>query len=245
MRIEVGYGLEGTLTDALSKRHHRQRDHAAVQGGRFQRRHHARRRRHRHGADDGRLGVGGAARSLRLDRRPETGPPAWLLIAAFFGFVTLFAVSRGFRRLVNNVLLGLLVSSGGGRGGYSRGAIPAAGAGAAAGWRRLFRRWRIVGRRRRVGGLVMEHAGTGSRPDRRAIRAVEARTSARSSACWRRAVGRQRALPILLAALVALASPWVLVAVTELPVLADSLAGRSSSSWRCRCCSACLACAWR
>ena len=59
---------------------------------------------------------------LRLDRRPETGPPDWFLLTLFFGFFTLFFVSPGFRRLVNNVLLGLLVSSGGGRsGGYSRG----------------------------------------------------------------------------------------------------------------------------
>ena len=44
VRIEVGYGLEGTLTDALSKSRHRQRDHAAFQGGRFPWRHYARRR---------------------------------------------------------------------------------------------------------------------------------------------------------------------------------------------------------
>ena len=49
-------------------------------------------------------------------------------IAAFFGFFTLFVVSRGFRRFVNNVLLGILVSSGGSRsGGHSRGAYSGGG----------------------------------------------------------------------------------------------------------------------
>ena len=33
--IEVGYGLEGTLTDALVQNRHRQRHSAALQGGRF------------------------------------------------------------------------------------------------------------------------------------------------------------------------------------------------------------------
>ena len=46
VRIEVGYGLEGTLTDAASSVDHLERDGAAIQGRRFFRRHHRRRRRH-------------------------------------------------------------------------------------------------------------------------------------------------------------------------------------------------------
>ena len=49
---------------------HRQRHHAAVQGGRFQRRRHPRRRRHHHRADDRRLGMGGAARPAPRSRSP-------------------------------------------------------------------------------------------------------------------------------------------------------------------------------
>jgi uncharacterized protein len=90
---------------------------------------------------------------LRLDRRPETGPPGWLLIGGFFAFFALFVLSRGFRRLVNNVLLALLVSSansraggyprgrssgggswGGGGGGFSGGGGSSGGGGASGGW---------------------------------------------------------------------------------------------------------------
>jgi putative membrane protein len=53
-----------------------------------------------------------------------------------------------------------------------------------------------------------------------AIRAVEARTSGEIVCVLAEQSADSGALPILLAALVALASPWVLVAVTELPVLA-------------------------
>lgn len=121
VRIEVGYGLEGTLTDALSKVIIANAITPRFKAGDFS---------------------GGVARGvddiitvlttdasewearpdLRLDRQPEAGPPDWLLAGAFFGFVLLFMVSAGFRRLVNSILLGLLVSSGNGRGGgYPRG----------------------------------------------------------------------------------------------------------------------------
>ena len=42
MRIEVGYGLEGTLTDAHVEAHHRQRHGAALQDRRLRGRHRAR-----------------------------------------------------------------------------------------------------------------------------------------------------------------------------------------------------------
>jgi uncharacterized protein len=121
VRIEVGYGLEGTLTDALSKVIITNAIAPRFKAGDF--------------SDGVTRGVDDIITvlttdasewekrpDLRLDRQPDTGPPDWLLMAAFFSFVALFVVSTGFRRLVNNVLLGLLVSSGGSRsGGYSRG----------------------------------------------------------------------------------------------------------------------------
>ncbi len=127
VRIEVGYGLEGTLTDALSSVIIANAITPRFKAGDF--------------SDGVTRGVDDvitvlttdaseweARPDLRLDRRPEAGPPDWLLMAAFFGFVTLFIVSRGFRRLVNNVLLAILVSSGSGRsGGHSRGGYSGGG----------------------------------------------------------------------------------------------------------------------
>lgn len=148
VRIEVGYGLEGTLTDALSKVIITNAITPRFKAGDFS---------------------GGVTRGvediitvlttdasewerrpeLRLDRAPETGPPGWLLAAGFFGFVVLFMVSAGFRRLVNGVLLGMLVSSGNGRsrggggrggwsggggGGFSGGGGSSGGGGASGGW---------------------------------------------------------------------------------------------------------------
>ena len=42
VRIEVGYGLEGTLTDAVTRLDHRQRHPAALSHRRFRRRHRTR-----------------------------------------------------------------------------------------------------------------------------------------------------------------------------------------------------------
>jgi uncharacterized protein len=127
VRIEVGYGLEGTLTDALSKVIITNAITPRFKAGDF--------------SDGVMRGVNDiitvlttdaseweARPDLRLDREPDVGPPDWLLLAAFFGFFTLFVVSRSFRRLVNNVLLAILVSSGSGRsGGYSRGGYSGGG----------------------------------------------------------------------------------------------------------------------
>jgi uncharacterized protein len=128
VRIEVGYGLEGTLTDALSSVIIANAITPRFKAGDF--------------SDGVTRGVDDiitvlttdasewqARPDLRLDRRPEPGPPDWLLVAAFFGFVTLFVVSRGFRRLVSNVLLAILVSAGNGRpgGGTSRGGYSGGG----------------------------------------------------------------------------------------------------------------------
>jgi uncharacterized protein len=121
VRIEVGYGLEGTLTDALSKIIITNAIAPRFKAGDFS-------GGVTRGVDDiitvltTDASEWEARPELRLDRQPDTGPPGWLLFAAFFGFVTIFVVSAGFRRFVNNVLLALLLSSGGSRsGGYSRG----------------------------------------------------------------------------------------------------------------------------
>ncbi len=65
MRIEVGYGLEGTLTDAMSSRIIRNEMTPAVQEQQFRRRHRERRRRDRRAAR-----VGDAARGRHSPRRP-------------------------------------------------------------------------------------------------------------------------------------------------------------------------------
>lgn len=121
VRIEVGYGLEGTLTDALASviisNAITPRFKAGDFSGGVVR-----------GVDDiitvltTDASEWEARPDLRLDRQPQAGPPDWLLLGGFFVFFALFVVSPGFRRLVMNVMLGLLVTSGGGRsGGYSGG----------------------------------------------------------------------------------------------------------------------------
>ena len=85
--------------------------------------------------------------------------------------------------------------------------------------RRLLRRRRIVGRRRRIGGLVMEMSIEDRARIAAAIGAVEARTTGEIVCVLAEQSADSGALPILLAALAALAAPWLLVAFTTLPVL--------------------------
>ncbi len=116
VRIEVGYGLEGTLTDALSKliiiNAMTPRFKAGDFGGGISR-----------GVDDiitvlttdssewqPRLQV-------RADQDRNSQAIGWVLIAGFFIFVALLGVSPGFRWFFFNVLLNILLSSGGSRGG--------------------------------------------------------------------------------------------------------------------------------
>jgi uncharacterized protein len=119
VRIEVGYGLEGTLTDALSKVIIANAITPRFKTGDFN---------------------GGVSRgvddiitvlttdasewqkrpSLRLDQ--QTGDStAWVIVAALFGLIILLIVSPGFRWFFLNVALNLLLSSGGSRGGGSGG----------------------------------------------------------------------------------------------------------------------------
>ena len=149
VRIEVGYGLEGTLTDALSKviiinaitPRFKEGDFS---GGVTR------------GVDDIITVLTTDASEwekrpeLRLDRQSGAGPPNWILMAGFFAFLALFVISSGFRRFVSNVLLGILLSSGssrsrggrssgggswgGGGGGFSGGGGSSGGGGASGGW---------------------------------------------------------------------------------------------------------------
>jgi uncharacterized protein len=128
VRIEVGYGLEGTLTDALTKVIISNAIAPRFKTGDFS---------------------GGIARgvddvitvlttdssewqqrpSLRLDRQQTTDPVNWLLIAVFIAVVTLLIVSPGFRWFFLNVVLNILFNSGGSSGGGSFGGSSSGGGG--------------------------------------------------------------------------------------------------------------------
>jgi uncharacterized protein len=120
VRIEVGYGLEGTLTDALSKiiianaiaPRFKVND---FDGG------------VEHGVDDIITVLTTDAEewekkpSLRLDAKPVPEWVIWLLTALLIAVITAFIISPGFRWFVLNVLLNILVNPGPVRGGYGRG----------------------------------------------------------------------------------------------------------------------------
>jgi uncharacterized protein len=120
VRIEVGYGLEGTLTDALSKiiiaNAMAPRFKAGDYSGGISR-----------GVDDIITVLStdsaewGQRPSLRADSQPTQDPANWILIFGIIAFVLLFSVWPGFRWFVLNVLVNILVNSGGSRGGFSTG----------------------------------------------------------------------------------------------------------------------------
>jgi len=139
VRIEVGYGLEGTLTDALSKVIIANAMTPRFKTGDFN---------------------GGVSRgvddiitvlttdasewqkrpSLRVDQ--QTGDwTHWIIVAALIGLFTLLIVSPGFRWFFLNVALNLLLNSGGSRGGggslgggFSGGGGSSGGGGASGSW---------------------------------------------------------------------------------------------------------------
>jgi uncharacterized protein len=141
VRIEVGYGLEGTLTDALSTVIITNAITPRFKTGDFN---------------------GGIARgvddivtilttdaaewqqrpALRLDSAPTSGPPAWLIIAGIVIFLGLMIASPGFRWLVLNIGVNILLNSGrssgggfsGGGGGFSSGGGSSGGGGASGSW---------------------------------------------------------------------------------------------------------------
>ncbi len=141
VRIEVGYGLEGTLTDALSKIIITNAITPRFKTGDF---------------------AGGVSRgiddiitvlttdssewqqrpSLRLDSAPGSDSTNWLIIAAIVVFLALCIVSPGFRWFVFSFALDVLLSSGGSRGGgsssggggFSGGGGSSGGGGASGSW---------------------------------------------------------------------------------------------------------------
>jgi uncharacterized protein len=146
VRIEVGYGLEGTLTDALSNviitNAITPRFKAGDFGGGITR-----------GVDDIITVLTTDASewqkrpSLRLDRQPAMEPADWFITAMVIIFIVLLVVSPGFRAAV----LAILLSSGGSRssggfggggfggggssgGGFSGGGGSSGGGGASGSW---------------------------------------------------------------------------------------------------------------
>jgi uncharacterized protein len=140
VRIEVGYGLEGTLTDALGKvvitNAIAPRFKTGDFGGGISR-----------GVDDIITILTTDATewqkrpSLRLDNQQTSDPVHWLIIAIVIGLVTLLIVSPGFRWFFLNVVLNILLNSGGSGGsggssggGFSGGGGSSGGGGASGSW---------------------------------------------------------------------------------------------------------------
>lgn len=141
VRIEVGYGLEGTLTDALSKviiaNAITPRFKAGDFSGGISR-----------GVDDIITVLTTDASewqqrpALRLDNQQTADPASWLLIVGGIILVGLLIVSPGFRWLFLNIVLNVLVSSGRSRssggfssgGGFSGGGGSSGGGGASGSW---------------------------------------------------------------------------------------------------------------
>jgi uncharacterized protein len=130
VRIEVGYGLEGTLTDALSKVIIANAIAPRFKAGDFN-------AGVSRGVDDIITVLTTDASewqqrpSLRLDTQQSPDWAAWLLIAAAIALGTLLIVSPGFRWFFLNVLLNILLNSGSSRGG---GRVTGGGSSSAGGW---------------------------------------------------------------------------------------------------------------
>jgi uncharacterized protein len=132
VRIEVGYGLEGTLTDALSKviitNAIAPRFKSGDYGDGVTR-----------GVDDIITVLTTDASewqqkpSLRLDHDAEPDAGAYVLLGLLFVLIVLLIVSPGFRWFFFNLLANIAVSSGGSRGGYSGGG-GWSGGGGGGGW---------------------------------------------------------------------------------------------------------------
>jgi len=128
VRIEVGYGLEGTLTDALSKVIISNAMTPRFKAGNYS-------EGISRGVDDIITVLTTDASewqkrpSLRLDYQQPVDPASWILLAALFVFFILLIVSPTFRWLFFNVVLNVLASSGSSRGGYSGGGYSGGGGG--------------------------------------------------------------------------------------------------------------------
>jgi uncharacterized protein len=141
VRIEVGYGLEGTLTDALSKVIITNAITPRLKAGDFS-------DGISRGVDDIITVLTTDASewekrpSLRLDNQPASDPVNWVLILIVIIVIVLLIVSPGFRWFFFNVALNILISSalsgrGGGSsggGGFSGGGGSSGGGGASGSW---------------------------------------------------------------------------------------------------------------
>jgi len=138
VRIEVGYGLEGTLTDALSKVIIVNAITPRFKAGNFS-------DGIARGIDDIITVLTADASewqqrpSLRLDTQQTADPPSWLLLVAMIVVVILLVVSPGFRWFFLNIVLNVVFSSGGsggsgGGGGFSGGGGSSGGGGASGSW---------------------------------------------------------------------------------------------------------------
>src|SRR5262245_37383576 len=87
------------------------------------------------------------------------------------------------------------------------------------GGRRFFRGWRVFGRRRRFGELVMEISKEDQDRITAAIRAAEAKTSGEIVCVLAQTSTQAAASPIFIAAVIALALPWLLTAFTAMSVV--------------------------
>ncbi len=141
VRIEVGYGLEGTLTDALGKviitNAITPRFKAGDFSGGISR-----------GVDDIITVLTTDASewekrpALRLDNPPASDPVNWFIALIVVAVLVLLVVSPGFRWFFFNVALSILLSSGGSRsgggsssgGGFSGGGGSSGGGGASGSW---------------------------------------------------------------------------------------------------------------
>jgi uncharacterized protein len=132
VRIEVGYGLEGTLTDALSKviitNAIAPRFKTGDFGGGISR-----------GVDDIITVLTTDSSewqkrpSLRLDNQPTRDPLNWLIVAGLIALVTLLIVSPGFRWFFFNVALNILLNSGSSSSSSSGGSTFSGGGGSSGG----------------------------------------------------------------------------------------------------------------
>ena len=141
VRIEVGYGLEATLTDALSKVIIANAITPRFKTGDFS-------GGVTRGVDDIITVLTTDASewqqrpSLRLDSQPTTDPTTWILILALIVIALLCIVSPGFRWVFFNIVLNIIFSAGGSRssgggfsgGGFSGGGGSSGGGGASGSW---------------------------------------------------------------------------------------------------------------
>jgi len=132
VRIEVGYGLEGTLTDALSRIIIANAIAPRFKAGDFD-------GGIRQGVDDIITVLTTDASewerkpSLRMDGEPLPAWMQWLLTAGIIAFITAFIVSPGFRWLALNIILNLLLNPGPMRGGFGGGGFGGGGFGGGGG----------------------------------------------------------------------------------------------------------------